>query len=192
MFFWNCLAFLITSRCSEILNLDWALLLSYYESVDKSFLPQFSSVTQSCPTLCSLMGCSTPGFLVHRQLPELSQIHLHQVSDAIQPSHPLWSPFPPAFNLFPASGSFLMSQFFISGGQNIGASASATVLPVNIQDWYSLGLTGLILLSKWFSRVFSNTTVQKHQFLGTRPSLWFNSDIHTGLLKKTTALTMWT
>ena len=71
---------------------------------------------------------------------------------------------------FPASGSFPMSQFFASGGQSIGVSASASVLPVNIQDWFHLGLTGLIsLLSKGLWRVFSNTTVQKHQFFGIQP-----------------------
>ena len=84
-----------------------------------------------------------------------------------------------------ASGSFLMSQFFLSGGQSIGVSALASVLPMNIQDWFPLGLTGLIfLLSKGLTRVFSNTTVQKHQFFGAQPSLWSNSHIHTWLLDK--------
>ena len=73
---------------------------------------------------------------------------------------------------FPASGSFLMSQFFISGGQSFGASASASVLPMNIQDWFPLGWTGWVSLqSKGLSRVFSNTTVQKHQFFGAQLSL---------------------
>ena len=73
---------------------------------------------------------------------------------------------------FPESGSFPMSQFFTSGGQSIGVSASASVLPMNIQDWFPLGWTGLISLeSKRISRVFSNTTVQKHQFLGAQLSL---------------------
>ena len=86
---------------------------------------------------------------------------------------------------FPASGSFPMSQFFEAGGQNTGASASASVLPMNIQDWFPLGWTGWIsLLSKGLSRVFSNTTVQKHQLFGTQPSLWSNSHIHTWLLEK--------
>ena len=80
---------------------------------------------------------------------------------------------------------FLMSHFFISGGQSIGASASASVLPMNIQDWFPLGLTGLMSLqSKRLSRVFSNTTVQKHQFFGTQLFLWSNSHIHTWLLEK--------
>ena len=94
-------------------------------------------------------------------------------------------PFSSCLQPFPASGSFLMSQFFASDGQSIGASVSAAVLPVNIQGWFPLGWTGLISLqSKGLSRVFSNTIVQKHQFFGTRPSLWSNSYIHTSLLEK--------
>ena len=85
----------------------------------------------------------------------------------------------------PASGSFPMSQLFISGGQSIGVSASASVLPMNIQDWFPSGWTGWISLqSKGLSRVFSNTTVQKLQFLGAQHSLWSNSHIHTWLLEK--------
>ena len=84
-----------------------------------------------------------------------------------------------------------MSQFFTAGGQSTGASASASVLPVNIQYWFPLGLTGLILLSKGFSRVFSNTTVQKHQFFSVQPSLWSNSHSYT-TTGKTIALTRWT
>ena len=88
----------------------------------------------------------------------------------------LWCSPPPSFCLqsFPASGSFPISQLFATSGQSIGASTSASVLLVNIQGWFPLGLTGLIsLLSKGLSRVFSNTTIQKHQFFGTQPSLWF-------------------
>ena len=86
---------------------------------------------------------------------------------------------------FPALGSFPMSQFFESGGQSIGISASASVLPMNIWDWYPLGWTGWIFLqSKGLSRVFSNTIVQKHQFFSTQLSLWSNSHIHTWLLEK--------
>ena len=89
------------------------------------------------------------------QLPESIQTHVHWVSDAIQPSHPLSSPSPPALQYFPASGSFPMSQLFTSGGQNIGVSASASVLPMNTQDWSPLGWTGWISLqSKGLSRVF--------------------------------------
>ena len=88
-----------------------------------------------------------------------------------------------------ASGSFPMSQFFTSGGQSIGVSALASVLPMNIQDWFPLGLTGWIsLLSKGLSRVFSNTRVLKNQFFGVQPSLWSNSHIHTWLLEKNITL----
>ena len=87
-------------------------------------------------------------------------------------------------SIFPSIRVFLMSWVFATGGQSIGAAASALVLPKNIQDWFPLGLTSLILLSNRFSRVFSNTTVQKHQFFGTQPSLWSNSHIRTWLLGK--------
>ena len=94
-------------------------------------------------------------------------------------------PFSSHLQSFPASGYFQMSQFFTSGGQSIGVSASASVLPLNIQDWSPLGWTGWISLqSKGLSRVFSNTTVQKHQFFGSQLSLWSNSHIHTWLLEK--------
>ena len=96
---------------------------------------QFRSVAQSCLTLCDSMDCSAPGLPVHHQLPEFTQTHVHQVSDAIQPSHPLLSPSPPTQS-FPASGSFLVSQFFASGSHSIGVSASASVLPMNIQDLF--------------------------------------------------------
>ena len=86
---------------------------------------------------------------------------------------------------FPESGSFLMRQFFTSGGQSIEATASASALPMNIQDWFPLGLTALISLqSKGFPRVFSNTTVQKHHFFGAQLSLWSNFHIQTWLLEK--------
>ena len=88
----------------------------------------FSSVAQSCLTLCYPMDCGTPGFPVHHQLPELTQTHVHQISDTIQPSHHLQT--------FPASGSFPVSQFFPSGSQSIGVSASALVLPKNIRDYF--------------------------------------------------------
>ena len=84
-------------------------------------------------------------------------------------------PFSSHLQSFPASGSFPMSQFFTLGGQSIGVSASASVLPMNIQDWFPLGWTGLILLSKGLSRVFSNTTVQKHHFFGAQLSSWSTS-----------------
>ena len=144
---------------------------------------QFNSVAQSCPTLCDPVDCSTPGLPVHHQLLEFTQSCVHRVGDAIQPSHPQSSPSPPAFNLSQHQGLF--SRFFASGGQSIGASASASVLPMNIQDWFPLGSTGLIsLLSKGLSRVFSNITLQKHQFFGAHVSLGSNSYFHTWLLEK--------
>ena len=102
-------------------------------------------------------------FPVHHQLPELAQTHVYQLSDVIQSSHLLLLL---TLQPFPASGSFLMSQLFALGGQSIGASALALVLPISSQDWFPLWLTGWISLkSKGLSRVFSNTTVQKHQIL---------------------------
>ena len=130
---------------------------------------QFSSFTQSCSTLCNPMNCSTPGLPVHHQLPEFTQTHVHWVSDAIQSSHPLFSPSPSTFK---ASGSFPVSQVFISGGQNTGVSVLTSVLPMNTQDRLPLGWTGWISLqSKGLSRVFSNTTIHKHQFFCVQPSL---------------------
>ena len=125
---------------------------------------QFSSVPQLCPTLCDPMNCSTPGLAVHYHLPEFTQTHVHRVGDAIQPSHPLSSPSPPAPN--PSQyQSFPMSQLFARCGQSTGVSALASVLPKNTQGWSPLEWTDWISLqSKALSRVFSNTTLQKHQF----------------------------
>ena len=143
-------------------------------------MPCFCCVQQYCATLWDPMYCNMPDCLVPNHLPKFTQTYVHPLS---------WrssvTPFSSCPQYFPASGSLPMSQFFASGGQSIGASASASVLPMNIQDWFPLGWTGWIsLLPKGLSRVFSNTTVQKHQFFGTQPSLWSNSYIHTWLLKK--------
>ena len=133
---------------------------------------QFSSVTQSCLTLCDPMDCRAS--LQDARLPcplpipggysnscPLSWWCHSTISSSVVPFSSLQS--------FPASGSFQMSQFFASSGQSTGVSASASVLPVNIQDWFPLGWTGWISLqSKGLSRVFSNTTVQKHQFFGAQ------------------------
>ena len=133
---------------------------------------QLSSVAQSCLTLCDPMDCSTPGLPVHHQLPELAQTHVHQVSDAIQSSHPLSSPSPPAFNLSQHQRLFKWVSSHQVLDQRIGDSASTSVLPMNIQDWSPLGWTDWISLqSKGLSRVFSNTTVQKNQFFGAQLSL---------------------
>ena len=93
-------------------------------------------------------------------------------------------PFSSCLQSFAASGSFPVCQLFASGGQSIAVSASASVLPVNTQGWFLLGLTGLIWLSKGLSRVFLSTTVQRHQFFRAQPSLWSNSHIHIWLLEK--------
>ena len=117
----------------------------------------FLSVGKSCLTLCDSMHCNTPGFPVLHYFLEFAQTHVHWIGDAIQPSHPLPPPSPPAFNLSQHQGLF-QCQFFASDGQSIGVSASAAVLPMNIQGCFPLGLTGLICLqSKGLSRVFSST-----------------------------------
>ena len=130
---------------------------------------QFSSVAQLCPTLCNPMNCSTPGLPLHHQLTESTQTHVHWVGDAIQPSHPLSSPSPPALpQSFPASGSFQKSQLFASGGQSIG-SFSFSISPSNEHYWSPLEWTGWVSLqSKGLSKIFSNTTVQKHQFFSAQ------------------------
>ena len=143
-----------------------------------------AKLLQSCLTLCDPMDCSMPGFpVLHtpRVCPNscpLSQWCYPTISSS-------FIPFSSCLQSCPASGSFPMNQFFPSGGQSIGTSASAAVLPMNIQDWFHLGLTGLISLQpKGLSRVFSNTTVQKHQFFSAQPSLWSNSHIHIWLPEK--------
>ena len=123
------------------------------------------------------MDCSTPGSCILHQLPEFAQAHIHWVGDAIQPSHPLSPSCPRALSL--------SHHLLASGGQSIGALASAPVLPVNIQDWFPLGWTGLIsLLSRGLWRVFSSTTIWKYQFFNTQPSLWSSSYISAWLLEK--------
>ena len=145
---------------------------------------QFSSVAQSCPTLCDPINCSTQASLSITN----SQSLLKLMSiESVMPSNHLilCCPFSSCPQSFPASGSFQMSQLFASGGQSIGVSASTSVLPMNTQDWFPLGWTGWISLqSKGLSRVFSNTTVQKHQFFGAQLSSQSKSHIHTWLLEK--------
>ena len=170
---------------SQRVGYDWNdlahfKLLQVYEC---SNLPA-SSVTQLCLTLCDPMDCSTSDFPVLHHLPELAQTYVYSVSDAIQPSRPV-VPFSSCLQSFPTSRTFLMSQLFASGGQSIKAFTSALVLPMNIQDWFLLWLTGLISLQfNGLSRVCSNTTVQKHQSSGAQPSLQSNSHIHAWLLEK--------
>ena len=122
-----------------------------------------SSVVQSCPTLCDSMDCSMPDLPVHHQILEVTQTHVHWVGDAIQPSQPV-TPFSSCLKSFPGSRSFQMNPLLASHGQSIWVSASASVLPMSIQDWFPLGWSGFISLqSKGLSKVFSNTTVQKNQ-----------------------------
>ena len=142
--------------------------------------PQTTSASFSYPSVQfsrSLMSNFLPPHgLQHTRLPcpskllEFTQTNVYWVSDAIQPSHPLSSPSPHAFNLSQdLPQSFQISQFLTSSSQNIGVSASTSVLPMNIQDWFPLGLTGLISSqSKGLSGVFSNPKVQKHQFFGAQ------------------------
>ena len=143
------------------------------------------SLRLSCPTLCYPMDCSTPGF------PDLTiSCSLLKLMSMSQWCHPTISssvvPFSSWPQSLPSSESFPMSQLFTSGSQSIGVSALASVLPMNSQDWSPLGWTGWTSLqSKGLSRVFSNTTVQKHQFFGAQLSSQSNSHIHTWLLEKT-------
>ena len=140
---------------------------------------QIRSVTQSCPTLCDPMNRSTPGLPVHHQLPEFTQTHDHRVSDAIQPSHPLSSPSPPAPN--PSQHQGLSNESALRMGWPKYWSFSFSTSPSKENPGLiSLGWTGWTSLqSKGLSRVFSNTTVQKHQFFSTQPSSQSNSHIHT-------------
>ena len=144
-------------------------------------------VTESCPTVCNSMDCSTPGFLVLHYLLDFAQIYVRWVSHAIQPSRPLLPPSPSAFNLPQHQGLFQSkseSAFHIRWPKYWSFSSAAD-LPMNIQDWFPLGLTGLISLqSKGLSKVFSSTAIWNHQFFGAHPSLWSNFHIHTWLLEK--------
>ena len=131
----------------------------------------FSLVTQSCLTLCNPMNHSMPGLPVHHH--SLSSPKLMPIESVMPSNHLiLYCPLILLPSIFSSIRVFSMSQFFASGGQSIGVSASTSILPRNTQDWPPLGWTGWISLhSKGLSRVFSNTTVQKHQFFGAQLSL---------------------
>ena len=132
---------------------------------------QFISVAQSCPTLCNPMNRSTPGLPVHHHLPEFTQTHVHRVRDAIQPAHPLSSPSLPAPS--PPSTRVFSNESTLRMRWPKYRSFSYSIIP-------SKEIPGLISLqSKGLSRVFSNTTVQKHQFFGAQPSSQSSSHIHT-------------
>ena len=175
----------MSAKCAESL----AFLLSEWmnEFVDNSY-PSHTLVQFSCSIVSNSLQphglqhasppCPSPTPRVYSNSCPLNQWCHPTISSSV-------IPFSSHLQSFPASGSFQMSQFFPSGGQSIRASASASVLPMNIQDWFPLGWTGWIsLLSKGLSRVFSTTTVQKHQFFSAQLSLHSNSHIHTWLLEK--------
>ena len=141
------------------------------------------------PWLGEVMRLTWDQFLHQRSIQLWLAMSLRELMsiESVMPSNHLilCHPFSSCPQSFPASGSFPTSQLFPSGGQSIGASASASVFPMNTHGWSPLGWTGWISLqSKGLSRVFSNTTVKKHQFFGTQLSLWFNSHIHTWPLEK--------
>ena len=139
---------------------------------------------KSYPTLWDPMNCSIPGFLVLHYLPEFAQTHVHQVSDAIQHLI-LCCPLLFLPSICPGIRVFSNESAPQIRWLKYWVSASVSVLPMNIQGWFPFGLTGLISLqSKGLSRVFSRTTIQKHQFFGAQPSLWSISHIHTWLLEK--------
>ena len=142
---------------------------------------QFSSVAKSCPTLCDPMNRSTPGLPVHPGVHSDSR-------PSSQWCHPAFLsyviPFSSCPQSLPASVSIPMSKLFAWGGQSIGVSASASFIPKKSQGWSSEQTGWISLQSKGLSRVYSNTTVQKHQFFGMQTSLWTNSYIHTWLLQK--------
>ena len=144
--------------------------LGNHRASSNSLCHTFSSVAQSCLTLCNPMNRNTPGLPVHHQLPESTQTYVHWCHPTISSSV---IPFFSCPQSFPASGSFQMSQLFTWSGQSIGDSVSTSVLPMNTQDWSPLGWAGWISLpSRGLSRVFFNTTVQKHQFFCAQLSLY--------------------
>ena len=159
------------------LGLPWLLTIITKCSVSETDL--FSTVAQMCLTLCDPRNCSTPGLLIHHQWPESTQTHVHWVSDAIQSSHPLSSPFPPALNLSQHQGlfqwvnsSYQVAKYW-SFSFNISPSNEHPELISFRMDWLDL------LAVQGTLRVLSNTTVQKHQVFGAQLSLESNSHIHT-------------
>ena len=174
----------VTSAMYAIPNRNLAIYLKFRVKLHKCLKRyETSLVTSSIQFSCSVMQHARP------PCPSPTPRACSNSCPSSRWCHPTISssvvPFPSCLQSFSASGSFQMSQFFSSGGQSIGASASASVLPINIRDWFPLGLTGLISLqSKGLSRVFSKTTAQKHQFFSAQLSLWFNSHICTWPLEK--------
>ena len=150
-------------KCSPILGILFAHFKNY---------TCYCSFAQSCLTLCHPRDCSMPGFPVLHRLSELTQTHVHWVGDAIQPSCPLSSPSPSAFNLSQHQGLFQWVNSLHDVAKVLGVSASASVLPMNIQDWFPLGLPWLDLLAvQGTLKSLLHTTVQKHQFFSAQLSL---------------------
>ena len=144
---------------------------------NKTIFSLLSSVSQLCPTLCDPMDCSMPAFPVLYYPLDFAQTHVHWVSDTLYPSHPLLPPSPHALNLSQHPGLF---QWISCSHQVAKVEASASVFPMTTQGWFPLGSTGLMsLMSKGLSRVFFSTTVWKHQFFSTQPSLWSISHVRT-------------
>ena len=183
----------LDSFCTDLVWHSWVLVIGTpthrggNRSSHSSCWGCFCSVTLLCPALCDPMDCSMLGFPVLHYLPRFAQTHVHLVDDAIQPSHPLLLQLL-LTSIFLSIRVFSNELVLHIRWPRISwffTSASAAVLPMNIQDWFPLGLTGLIsLLSKRLSRVFSSTTIWKHQFFGTQFSLWSNFHIYTWLLEK--------
>ena len=192
---WSCFCWLYRASPSlaakNIINLISVFTIWWCPCVESSLVLLEEGVCyDQCVLLATISLCPTS---FHIPRPNLL-LKFMSTESMIVSNHLIFChPFSFCLQSFQALGIFSVSWLFSSGGQSIGASTSVPVLPMNIQDWFPLGLTGLIsLLSKGLSRAFSNITVQKHQFFGPQLSLWSNSHICSWLLEKTIALTIWT
>ena len=167
-----------------IYALEFYIYLYSIGNMQSSYYCCCCSVAIFCPTLCDPLDCSMQHFSLLHCFPNFAQIHVYWVGNAIYLSQPL-CPLHLLPSVFPSIRVFSMSWLFAPGSQSIGASASAPLLPKNIQGWFILELTGLIsLLSKELSGVIFSTTIQTHQFFCSQPSLWSSSYSHTWLQEK--------
>ena len=175
---------------NSFFNLSLNLAIRRREWQTTSVFFQTEAYTNSVQLLSHVWLFVTPWTVAHQASPSItnswSLLKLMSIESVMPSNHLiLCCPLLLLPSIFPSIWSLPTSQLFVSGGQSIGASASASVLPMNIQDLFHLGLTGWISLqSKGLSRVFSKTRVQKHQFFSTQLSLWSNFYIHTRLLEK--------